>query len=344
MPLFRFFADDIHAFRQDPAALIAGSEREKVARLADRASRSALPVLIESEPGSGAKALAKAVHETGERKARPFVAFRTEDALPLHESPEAALIRHMKEANGGTLFIDAVERLADEAQNRLLDVLQSYEASLRSPRRLDVRIIASAGFDLAADVREGRFREDLYYRLQALPIALQPLRAQPDAITDWANLFATRLAATEGKRIRGLSTDARALLTRYSWPGNLRQLENIVYRAVVLAEGTFLTPAEFPQIAVHVEGFRVEVPPVPATRMLAPVRASQPAPISDPHALPLMRDNGEMLTLAELEERAIRFALLHYQGHMSAISRHLGIGRSTLYRKLKELGLNDAAA
>jgi DNA-binding NtrC family response regulator len=113
---------------------------------------------------------------------------------------------------------------------------------------------------------------------------------------------------------------------------------------VILAEGPWLTPAEFPQVAAHVQGFRIEIPPVPPTGPLAPVQAVAPAGMRDPHSLPLVSENGEMRTLAELEAQAIQFALAHYQGHLSAISRRLGIGRSTLYRKLKELGLDNAAA
>lgn len=344
MPLSQFFADDIHALRQGTADFVAGSEREKMARLADRASRSPLPVLIESEPGSGAKALANAIHEAGDRRARSFVSFQAEDALPREGSAEAGLLRAMREAHGGTLFIDTIEHLTGEAQDRLMDILAQHDTPSRAPRRLDVRIIAAAGFDIAERIRAGHFREDLYYRLQALPIALRPLRAQREGITEWARLFAERFAADEGKRIRGISADAATLLSRYDWPGNLRQLENAIYRAVILADGASLTPGEFPQIAAHVNGFRVEVPPVPTARNLAPIRAPEATSRPDPHALPLLRDGGDMLTLAEIEERAIRFALAHYQGHLSAISRHLGIGRSTLYRKLKELGLNDAAA
>lgn len=343
MPLSRFFSDDIRTLRQGAAGLVAGSEREKMARLADRASRSPLPVLIESEPGSGAKALAKAIHESGDRKARSFIRFQAEDALA-RDDAETAFLRAVREANSGTLFIESAEHLTISAQDRLMDLLAQQDAPSRMARRLDVRIIASTGFDISERVRAGHVREDLYYRLQALPIAIRPLRAQRENVTEWARLFAERFATDEGKRIRGLSADAVALLTRYDWPGNLRQLENAVYRAVILADGTSLTPGEFPQIAVHVEGFRVEVPPAPIMRTLAPIRAPEAASRPDPHAVPLLRDGGDMLTLAEIEERAIRFALMHYQGHLSAISRHLGIGRSTLYRKLKELGLSDAAA
>lgn len=344
MPLHRFFADDIRAFRRGAACFVAGGERERTARLADRAARAALPVLIEAEAGGGGRALAKAIHASGDRKARSFIAFRTDEAGSGEESPEAALLHHLTEARGGTLFIEGVEHLGGEAQERLTEALFRHGAGTRPPRRLDARLVASTGVDLREKVREGRFRLDLYDRLQAMPLALPPLRARREAVAEWAACFIEQFAADEGKAVRGLSADALALLTRYDWPGNLRQLENAVYRAVILAEGAFLTPREFPQIAPYVRGSQANVPPEPAARALAPAQAQEPSVLPGPHALPLIRESGEMLTLAELEERAIRFALVHYQGHMSAISRHLGIGRSTLYRKLKELGLNDAAA
>jgi DNA-binding NtrC family response regulator len=306
MPLSRLFADDIRALREDAAGLVATPERERVSRQAEKAARSALPVLIESEPGSGAQALARAIHDCSERGNRPFTCLHAGEA-PAQADPRL-ISASLKNANGGTLFIGA------------------------------------SGFDLAGRVREGRFREDLYYRLQALVISLRPLRAQRDAIAQWAHRLMGRFAADEGKRIRGLSAEAASLLARYDWPGNLRQLENAVYRAVLLAEGPFLTATEFPQIAAGLQGQRIGIPPVPAPRMLAPVHEAEAPARAAPHALSLINDTGEMLTLADLEAQAIRFALLHYQGHMSAISRHLGIGRSTLYRKLKELGLDGEAA
>ncbi len=346
MPLHQLFADDIRALRQGAADFAAGSERERTARLAARAARSNLPVLIETEAGSGAKALARAIHEAGGRKAHPFIAFQAEEALSGSETQADTLLHHMRGAQGGTLFVEGVEHLTGEALDRLADGLFRQEAGARSGRRLDIRLIASAGFDLPETVRQSRFSEEFYYRLQAMPIALRPLRAQRQAIAEWAMAFAERFAKDEGRKIRGLSADALSLLARYDWPGNLRQLENATYRAVILADGAFLTPSEFPQIAAHVEGFRVDIPPVPAAWALAPapIRTREPIAKPDPHALSLIRESGDMFTLAELEERAIRFALVHYRGHMSAISRHLGIGRSTLYRKLKELGLSDAAA
>lgn len=338
MPLAQVFANDIRALSLGTSALGMATERERLARLGERAARSSLPVLIESEPGSGAQALARAIHDCSERKARPFIGINAD-----HQDDDA-LAHQIGNAHGGTLFIKDVGRLSGEAQRRLLAVFRNEHAARRGGRRQDVRIIAAAGFDLIGQVREGRLREDLYYRLQTLPIALRPLRAQRDAIIEWGTLFAHRFAEDEGKRIRGLSADAENLLARYDWPGNLRQLENVVFRAVVLAESPYLTPAEFPQIAAQVQGFRVEIPPVRTARALSPVREHPAIQKPNSQALALIGDTGEMRTLAELEAQAIRFALVHYQGHMSAISRHLGIGRSTLYRKLKELGLDDAAA
>ncbi len=343
MLLNQLLADDIRALRQGAGHPVPGSERERIARLADRASRSLLPVLIEGEPGSGAQALARAIHDCSERRDRPFTRLHATEAS-VRGDPAKAVVAGIKDAHGGTLFIQDVEHLNDEGQRQLLIALHAHDMS-RAGRRPDVRIIAS-GFDLAGSVREGRFREDLFYRLQTLPMTLRPLRAQREAIAEWVDLFIGRFAADEGKRIKGLSADAASLLARYDWPGNLRQLENAIYRAVVLAEGSFLTAMEFPQIASHFQQRRIGIPPVPAPRLLpsAPAAVSDDPQKRDPHALPLINDTGEMRTLADLEAQAIRFALLYYQGHMSAISRHLGIGRSTLYRKLKELGLQDEAA
>jgi DNA-binding NtrC family response regulator len=342
MPLLQLLADDIRALRQGTGLPAPGTERERVARLADRASHSALPVLIEGEPGSGAQALARAIHDCGERRERPFICLHASEA-PVPGGPAKSVSASLQEANGGTLFIQDAGRLSDEGQRRLLMVLHDTG---RAARRPDVRVIAS-GFDLARSVREGCFLEDLFYRLQTLPITLRPLRTQREAIPEWAELFIGRFSAEEGKRIRGLSTDAAALLARYDWPGNLRQLENAIYRAVILSEGPVLTAMEFPQIASHLQQRRIEIPPLPASYAppsRTPAAEAETLAQHDPHALPLINDAGQMRTLADLEAQAIRFALLYYQGHMSAISRHLGIGRSTLYRKLKELGLHDEAA
>ena len=185
----------------------------------------------------------------------------------------------------------------------------------------------------------------MFYRLNVFPITIPPLRARSVDVPDLARRFTARFCAEEGKRIRGISNEAQALLGAYDWPGNVRQLENAVFRAVVLADGDDLTTAEFPQIAAQVEGFDVRIPVAPAY-----VAAPQPpAPLlaearefeaRDPNILRLINDSGDVRKLEDIEAEAIRFALAHYRGQMSQMARKLGIGRSTLYRKMKEIGID----
>ena len=233
-----------------------------------------------------------------------------------------------------------------DLQVKLLRALQEGEIDpigAKRPLRVDIRLISATNQNLIELVKRGQFREDLFYRLNVFPISIPPLRSRREDIADLARRFAARFAAEEGRNIRGLTAETLALLTRYDWPGNVRQLENAVFRAVVLAEGDELTVAEFPQIAAQVEGFDVRVPPAPALAPAALPREREivRVEIRDPNVLPLLAENGEMRKLDELEKETIRFALTHYRGQMSEIARRLGIGRSTLYRKMKEYGLED---
>jgi DNA-binding NtrC family response regulator len=205
-------------------------------------------------------------------------------------------------------------------------------------------LISATNQNLIELVKRGLFREDLFYRLNVFPINIPPLRGRREDIADLARRFAARFAAEEGRNIRGLASEALSLLTSYDWPGNVRQLENAVFRAVVLADGDELTIAEFPQIAAHVEGYEVRVPPAPAPGAAATApreREIVRVEIRDPNAMSLLAANGEMRRLDDIEAATIRFALAHYRGQMSEIARRLGIGRSTLYRKMKEYGLEE---
>ena len=195
-------------------------------------------------------------------------------------------------------------------------------------------------------MKAGRFREDLFYRLNVFPISIPPLRARACDVPDLARRFLARFCAEEGKRIRGISAEALALLCAYDWPGNVRQLENAVFRAVVLADGDELTTAEFPQIAAQVEGFDVRIPARAAAGRGRP--RAEPAPRAGHRSRRAIRtrcgfinDSGDVRTLEEIEAESIRFALAHYRGQMSQVARKLGIGRSTLYRKMKDSGLAD---
>jgi DNA-binding NtrC family response regulator len=355
MPLTQLLVDEIRHLRRDASQ---SDEGNRAIRLADKAAKSTAAVLIEGEAGTGGDALARAIHESSERRGKPFVRVHAggrpeEVAVALFGIDRGTGTRvpgKFSEAQGGTLLIQGIEELPLDVQSALLKAIQDGEIEPRGakrPIRVDARVMATAHASLLDRVRQGRFREDLYYRLHVLPITLPPLRSRKEAVPSYAKAFLARFAAEEGKRIAGFRADALTLLEAYSWPGNIRQLENAVFRAVALADGEILTPAEFPQIAAQVEGFGVEIPPLPVA---APSTAREVVRIEvrDPHALSLVDEDGEMRRLEDLEAEIIRFALAHYRGHMSAVSRRLGIGRSTLYRKLKELGLEnlsgDAAA
>src|SRR5262249_13601378 len=217
--------------------------------------------------------------------------------------------------------------------------------------KVDVRIISATNRDLIADVKGGRFREDLFYRLHVFPLSVPPLRARREDIPELTRHFLTRIAAEEGKRIRAISADGMALLSAYHWPGNVRQLENTIFRAVVLADGEEIGIDEFPQIAAQVSSDEISMQPLiePSPAMVAswPQGDSEAEPnttgdVVASHSLPLTDPRGDVRPLDDIERDAIRFAISHYRGQMSEVARRLGIGRSTLYRKLEGLGLEDA--
>src|SRR5690606_10247378 len=162
-----------------------------------------------------------------------------------------------READRGTLFLDEVGELPPDVQVKLLRALQDGEidpVGARRPVRVDFRLVSATNRSLIDLVKEGRFREDLYYRLNVFPIRVPALRERREDIAELVRHFTARFAAEEGKAfIRGVSAEALDLLQRYDWPGNVRQLENAVFRAVVLADEAWLTPAEFPQIAHQIE-------------------------------------------------------------------------------------------
>jgi DNA-binding NtrC family response regulator len=333
---------------------------ERVIRLGERAAKSSIPVLIEGESGVGKELIARAIQGASDRRGKPFVTVNC-GALP-ENLVESILFGHEKgaftgasdkhagkfvEANGGTLFLDEVGELPLDMQVKLLRAIQEGEVDpvgARRPVKVDIRLVSATNRNLIDLVKQGRFREDLYYRLNVFPITLPPLRARKDDVVEIARRFAARFAAEEGKRIRGLSAEAAALLVRYDWPGNVRQLENAVFRAVVLADGDELTLAEFPQIAQQVDGFEVRVPLAPASAPAAThvEREIVRVEVRDPNVMRLLDDKGDVRKIDEMEAETIRFAIAHYRGQMSEVARKLGIGRSTLYRKMKDLGLGDA--
>ncbi len=347
-----------------------------VLRQAEKAAGSNIPVLIEGYSGVGKELVARAIHGCGERRAKPFVAVNC-GAIP-DNLVESLLFGHEKgaftgaterhtgkfvEASGGTLFLDEVGELPATAQVKLLRAVQQGEVEpvgARKPVKVDARLISATNRNLIADVTHGRFREDLFYRLHVFPISVPPLADRPEDIPDLVWHFLARFSAEEGKRIRAVTPDALALLRAYAWPGNVRQLENAVFRAVVLADGDEIGVGEFPQIEAQLSGYRQlqEQPSQPAaeerTAVVPDLPVSQPslsppiavadAALLSPGNLGLLDPQGEVRPLEEIENEAIRFAITHYRGQMSEVARRLRIGRSTLYRKLKDLGFEEAAA
>ena len=332
----------------------------RVIRLGERAARSSIPVLIEGESGVGKELMARAIQGSSDRKGRPFITVNC-GALP-ENLVESILFGHEKgaftgaterhvgkfvEANGGTLFLDEIGELPLDTQVKLLRALQEGEVDPVGSRRsvkVDIRLVSATNQNLIELVKAGKFREDLFYRLNVFPITIPPLRNRRADIPDLARRFCARFAAEEGKRLRGLTAEALSLLSSYRWPGNVRQLENAIFRAVVLADLDELTVAEFPQIAHQVDGFEVRLPasmPISPSPALGPEREVVHVEVRDPHSLRLLGDYGEVLKLEEIEKAVIKFALDHYRGQMSEMARKLGIGRSTLYRKMKEFGIDD---
>jgi DNA-binding NtrC family response regulator len=237
---------------------------------------------------------------------------------------------------------------------KLLRAIQEGEVEpvgSRKAVKVDVRIISATNRNLIDDVKTGRFREDLFYRLHVFPIAIPPLRERSEDIPDLVRHFLARIAAEEGKRVRSISSEALALLAHHRWPGNVRQLENAVFRAVVLAEGDSIGVNEFPQIAGQLAG-EAAAPPAVKEPMRAPAMFEvPPLPSFAPDAVPsarfshdainLLDSHGDVRPLDEIESEVIRFAIAHYRGQMSEVARRLQIGRSTLYRKLENLGLAE---
>jgi len=354
--------------------IIRGDAMARAITLGRRAAASHIPVLIEGESGVGKELIARAIQGESERAGKPFITVNC-GAIP-ENLVESILFGHEKgsftgatdkrigkfqEADGGTLFLDEVGELPLDAQVKLLRALQEGEidpVGAKKPVKVNFRLISATNRDMIQLVKEGKFREDLYYRLNVFPMLIPPLRDRLEDVPELARHFMARFAAEEGKRVTGFTAEAMRLLQAYSWPGNVRQLENAVFRAVVLADSPELSVAEFPQIAAHVEGFSAEVPAAPAYVDKNPAYTG-PAILGAEDTLPqtiemregsgalgiqAMSGDGEIRPLEDIEADMIRLALGRYRGHMTEVAKRLNIGRSTLYRKMQEYGLEQHAS
>ncbi len=299
---------------------------EEVLQMAGQVAESEATVLLLGESGTGKELLARAIHYNSPRKDKPFITVNC-PSIP-DNLMESELFGHVKGAftgaikdrkgkfelaNGGTIFLDEIGDLREDVQAKLLRVLQEHEIERLGegrPIKVDVRVIAATNKNLEELIRQGKFREDLYYRLSVIPITIPPLRERKEDIPYLVDFFLRRY----GKE-REFQIDPQFLevLTRYDWPGNVRELENVIERAVVLTSSGKLTPSSLP---AHLQTF------VAFTKS----RTEEPA-------------KDEQLTLEELEKRAILQALEKSGGNKSRAAKMLDIPRHVLLYRLKKFNL-----
>ena len=316
--------------------------------IAAKAARARVPVLIEGESGVGKEVIAQAIHAASPRHRNRLIAVNC-GAIPAN-LVESELFGHERgaftgaferqtgkfvDADMGTIFLDEVSEMSPDTQVKLLRVLQDGEVQplgARLPTHVDVRIIAATNKVLEEEVKAGRFREDLYYRLNVMHVAVPPLRERASDIPALARHLLARLASQQGVRSLGITSEGLALLMQHDWPGNVRQLQNVLFRAAILCEGDALTPQDFPQISAQIAARGAQKDDSPKSRERG-----------EGGAITLFEHNGHIRQLADIEADVIRLAIGHYRGRMTEVARRLGIGRSTLYRKLSELGIDNAA-
>ena len=333
-----------HSFR---GILARSPSMQRIFRLIELLRENDAAVLIGGESGTGKELVARAIHDTSHRKDRPFVAVNCA-AIP-SELMESELFGHARgsftgavrdrpgrfeAAEGGTLFLDEVGDLPLELQGKLLRAIQqrSFErVGENRTRTVDVRLIAATNKDLARAVAEGRFREDLYYRLRVIPVLVPPLRERREDIPLLLQHFLDRIGRRHGRALR-LSPGASRVLLAYPWPGNVRELENVVEYAVTVCAGQTIHVGDLPRELHPTEPDFGEAPTAEASR-------EAPAPAPAPSGGPEPSTTAHLSGAAQAEARAILEALEETRFRSSEAAELLGISRTTLWRKMREYGL-----
>ncbi|HEY0380408.1 MAG TPA: sigma-54 dependent transcriptional regulator [Pyrinomonadaceae bacterium] len=326
----------------DRGAMVGHSDAmQDVFRMVDQVAPARSTVLITGESGTGKELIAKSIHESSPRATRQFVTVNSSN-IP-SELLESELFGHTRGAftgavaakkglfevaDGGSIFLDEIGDIPPETQARLLRVIQEREFTPlgdTSPRRVDVRIIAATNIDLKEAVRQGTFREDLYYRLSVVPIELPPLRDRREDILPLAQHFIRKYNEENGRQVsEQIRPEVLALLEAYSWPGNVRELENAIERAVVIAPGTEITR----------ECLRSEVSDPQAARAAAREGSSGAA------SLDIGRGVNFYDEVRRFEIDLIRRALEQTGGHQSRAARLLGMNATTLNSKIKTYNID----
>lgn len=310
---------------------------------AAKAARGHGNVLIEGENGTGKEMLLRAMHAASPRSKAPFRLINAR-GIPAH-SIESVLFGHEKGAfpgaferqmgalqfcDGGTLVIDEVDRLDMAMQAKLAETLATgvvRPVGAKHGFRIDLRVLSASNLPLIDAKNAGYFHPALLEQLGATRIALPALRDRAGDIPALSRYFLARIGEQPGLRTLTITDSALSLLSAYDWPGNVRQLQQVLFRAAVFCDGDALTAASFPQL----------------TEMLGNEFDDQRDPRQEGVGVMLYTDDGNLRPLEEIEADVIRLAIGHYRGRMTEVARRLGIGRSTLYRKLGDLGIDNAA-
>jgi two-component system nitrogen regulation response regulator GlnG len=329
---------------------------QEIYRIIARLTTTDLTVMINGESGAGKELVARALHDYGRRRQGPFVAINMaaipreliESELFGHERGAftGATNRHVgrfEQAAGGTLFLDEIGDMPPEAQTRLLRVLQEGEYTTvggRQPIRANARIVAATHRDLRALIRSGQFREDLFYRLNVVPIRLPPLRERPDDIPVLAQHFLNK-AQAEGLPVKTIDQGAMAMLSAYRWPGNVRELENLIRRLAALVPQPVITE---PILAQELADYTIAEDPTPATLSDDPDTMTTVVERHIARLLAAIRESGEEgvlyeRALAELERPLIRMTLAETRGNQIRAAALLGLNRNTLRKKIREHGI-----
>jgi DNA-binding NtrC family response regulator len=298
--------------------------------LARKAAASDVPVLLVGETGVGKELFARTIHGESKRVGAPFVALNCSSVAQnieqtLFGAPSATTPHNLgkiRAAEGGTLFLDDITELSPDAQVRLLRVLQQKEIEPQAggkPVRVNVRIISATDRDIKREVQAGRFREDLYFRLNVLPISIPALREHKQDIVPLAEHFIQRIAISDRLSPKTLEPDAVDYLIHHPWPGNVRELEGLIHRALVLAESDTIDRELLVQI--HESNAAAKPDSTPAPQALH---------------LNLRHADGSFKTMDEIEAETLRTVLAHFEGNITRASDILGLAKSTFYRKIKD--------
>jgi DNA-binding NtrC family response regulator len=327
----------------------AAPEFRAALAVAAKSARNRLPVLIVGEPGTGKETLARSIHAASLRAKGPLLVLDCK-AVPANII-DSELFGHEKgafpgafsaktgklvQADGGTLLLDEIGALPAETQERLDRVLATGEVrpvGLNGSYSVDVRVIATSSRPLPEDFDQG-----LAERIASTSVTLPPLRDRSGDIPALARHLLTRFSENTGMRPFSIGNDALAVLMRYGWPGNVRQLASVLFRAGLQCDESSLTAEHFPHIAIQsrFSGRRTDFSPNIS-------KASSDEALAGASPVTLFTSEGHVRPLEEIEADIIRLAIGHYRGRMTEVARRLGIGRSTLYRKLGELGIDTAA-